>query len=100
MNKRFETLGEKLEQIANAVGVKQAEKAGDDDEDRKRIKERLKEALDLDKRQQGLEKKDFMEYFFGICKADGRVGKTGSRQHPMNLPPIPARTSPIAPWAL
>jgi uncharacterized protein with von Willebrand factor type A (vWA) domain len=79
MHKRFETLGEKLEQIANAVGVKQAEKAGDDDEDRKRIKERLKEALDLHKRQQGLDKKDFMEYFFGICKADGRAGKTGSR---------------------
>lgn len=79
MGRGVAALGEKLDRIAEAVGVRPSENSGDDDEDRKRIKERLKEALEIHKRQQGLEQAGFVEYFFGICRADGRVGKAGSR---------------------
>jgi hypothetical protein len=78
MGKSMEAVHEKLDKIGEAMGVS-IEKAGDDDEDRKRIKERLKEALDVHKRQQGLDRVGYIEYLFGVCKADGRVGKFGSR---------------------
>ena len=57
--------------------------AGDDDEDRKRLKERLKGALDSDRRQLHAESMNaaegWLEYVFGICRPDHRIGKLGSR---------------------
>ena len=57
---------------------------GDDDEDRKRIKERLKEAVENDKRARArvikaVHRESWLEYVFGICEPDRRVGKQGSR---------------------
>jgi hypothetical protein len=46
--------------------------------------ERLKEALEEGmKRQSGLEIEpvSWMEYFFGICRPNGRLGKQGSRSN-------------------
>jgi hypothetical protein len=60
--------------------------AGDDDADRKRLKERLKGALDVEKRRKikstSSESEALLEYVFGICKPDRRVGKVGSRWGP------------------
>jgi hypothetical protein len=65
------------------VGVPTAPGAGDDDADRKRLKERLKGALDVEKRRKiqktSSEGEALLEYVFGICKPDRRVGKLGSR---------------------
>ncbi len=57
---------------------------GDDDDDRKRIKERLKEAVECDKRARSrvvtdVTRESWFEYIFGICEPDRRVGKQGSR---------------------
>ncbi len=57
---------------------------GDDDEDRKRIKERLKEAVESDKRVRArvvktTKHESWLEYVFGICEPDRRMGKHGSR---------------------
>ncbi len=75
-------LEQKLESIEKAVGITARASAGDDDEDRKRLKERLKEALatEQQKRQAcSIEKETWLEYTFGICKRNGREGKRGSR---------------------
>jgi hypothetical protein len=60
-------------------------------EDRKRLKEKLKVALESESQGglQGLQrfafadpdraKEEWLEYFFGICKPDRRNGKQGSR---------------------
>ena len=53
-------------------------------DDRKRLKERLKDAVEHDQsaaaRGAGeAEREGWAEYLFGICKPDGRVGKLGSR---------------------
>ena len=82
VEEKFQTIDNKLASIAGAVGVELKASAGDDDEDRKRLKEKLKEALKNDKkhpRRTDVEKEPWMEYIFGICKSDGRVGKKGSR---------------------
>jgi hypothetical protein len=82
-DKRFAVFESKIDGIASAVCSKETNKSEEDAEDRKRLKERLKEALDqtLDSRgkDQDAEKENWMEYIFGICKPDGRVGKEGSR---------------------
>jgi hypothetical protein len=87
----FRVFGEQIDSIAAAVGVSHnlaapvgvSHNLGDDDEDRKRLKERFKQALNKEQkealRQPGAEKKSWLEYIFGICKADGRIGKKGSR---------------------
>ena len=51
------------------------------DDGRKRIKERLKEMLDLrvTAARHTDTKEGFAEYFFGICKPNRRLGKLGSR---------------------
>jgi hypothetical protein len=80
--KRWLHVESRLESIAAAVGVSVQANVGDDDADRKRLKERLKEALEVEKKKRPLhlgEKESWMEYIFGICKPDGRVGKRGSR---------------------
>ena len=71
-----------LEKIADVVGVKKAGSSGDDDEDRKRLKERLNEALEVHKHgllMSEIDVEGWLEYFFGICKPNGRFGKHGSR---------------------
>ena len=84
-------MNHRLERIAVAVGtnlsdLRGAAKAGDDDEDRKRLKEKLKAALESEaKGRHGVHRNvnatrtDWLEYIFGICKPDRRVGKLGSR---------------------
>ncbi len=75
-------LERKLESIEKAVGITLCTSAGDDDEDRKRLKERLKEALEAEqKERQGrsTERETWLEYIFGICKQNRRAGKVGSR---------------------
>ncbi len=82
LENRFATVEKRLESIAEAVGVTPTVNVGDDDEDRKRLKERLKEAQEEDQakaQSKYTEKETWMEYIFGICKPDGRVGKRGSR---------------------
>ena len=82
IDRRFEAMEKRLEKIADAVGVKKMVAEGNDDEDRKRLKERLNEALG-DHRRTTLRNKGetegWLEYFFGICKPNGRLGKHGSR---------------------
>jgi len=57
--------------------------ARDDDDDRKRLKERLKGAVNSDRRRHKAKAwraaEDWLEYVFGICRADHRLGKLGSR---------------------
>jgi ElaB/YqjD/DUF883 family membrane-anchored ribosome-binding protein len=73
-------LDKKIERIAGAVGVLFTGGGhGDDNEDRKRLKEKLKAALERQTRTIVAEQEEWMEYIFGICKPDGRVGKRGSR---------------------
>ena len=52
-------------------------------DDRKRLKERLKEAMETEKMQLNKTtvsaKMNWIEYLFGICEPDGRIGKEGSR---------------------
>jgi hypothetical protein len=71
----------RLEAISEAVGIKPKVNSGDDDEDRKRLKERFKEALNHQKEHTvgEIEVEGYSEYFFGICKPNGRLGKRGSR---------------------
>ncbi len=82
LNTRLEVMERRLEKVADAVGVKKMVAEGNDDEDRKRLKERLNEALGEHRRKvlrsEG-EGDGWMEYFFGICKPNGRLGKHGSR---------------------
>ena len=65
---------------AAAARVKEQRSA----DDRKRLKERLKDAIEHDQSAaaQGAgeaEREGWAEYLFGICRPDGRVGKFGSR---------------------
>jgi hypothetical protein len=83
-DRRLDSLDRKLNMIAEAVGVRVRAKEEEDAEDRKRLKERLKEALALEK--QGKlrsanqdEKESWAEYIFGIAQPNGRIGKMGSR---------------------
>jgi hypothetical protein len=81
-DKRFEAIEKRLEKIADAVGVKKMVAEGNDDEDRKRLKERLNEALGEHRRKvlrNEEEIEGWTEYIFGICKPNGRLGKHGSR---------------------
>ncbi len=71
-----------LGKIALALDVKDEANAGDDEEDRKRLKVRLKEALESKRPVTDcseLEASDFLEFYFGICGPNGRTGKHGSR---------------------
>ena len=73
-------LEKRLDRIASAVGVKTN---GEEDDDRKRLKEKLKQAIERDKRSRvrkiESEQAMWLEYIFGICKADRHFGKRGSR---------------------
>ncbi len=82
LEQRVVSVGNTLDSIAEAVGVTVEANAGDDDADRKRLKEKLKEALEAEGNE-GTARRDakepWLEYIFGICKPDGRMGKRGSR---------------------
>jgi hypothetical protein len=73
----------KMDRIAGAVGVRSGGNEGDDDEDRKRLKEKLKAAIETERRRRIhtiVSSSDaWLEYLFGICKPDQRTGKRGSR---------------------
>jgi hypothetical protein len=77
-----ESMSRKLERIAYALGIRNlnvVDNSGDDAEDRKRLMEKLKSAFDNDRlrrfREAGSEREQWLEYVFGICKPDQRVGK-------------------------
>ncbi len=83
LDTKFGDINKKLERIAAAVGVKTGNQEGDDEEDRRRLKEKLKVAIELDRRTKVRtivsSSEVWLEYFFGICSPDKRVGKRGSR---------------------
>ena len=70
-----------LGKIAHALGVNDDANVGDDEEDRKRLKVRLKEALEGRRppAKNSEKPESFLEHYFGICGPDGRTGKHGSR---------------------
>ena len=79
---KLESLDKKLMQIINVLVVKHTCE-GDDDEDRKRLKEKLKQAIEADRRSRirpiVSRSEVWLEYIFGICQPDQRIGKRGSR---------------------
>ncbi len=80
--KSVDGIDPKGDEIAQTIGIdKQNVRAGSSEEDRKRIKERLKEALEIiyERAKSKKNKQSFVEYFLGICKKNERVGRTGSR---------------------
>ena len=89
LDTRCDAVEKRLEKIAYAVGIRYVVSAGDDNEDRKRLKMRLKEALKLQQADADghvIEKREgYLEYFFGIRAPNSRVGKQGSR-HPFPAP--------------
>ena len=81
-----ESMGRKLERIAYALGIRNlnvVDNSADDAEDRKRLMDKLKTAFDHDRQRRlcdaGTGTERFLEHVFGICKADQRIGKRGSR---------------------
>ena len=83
INLQLEGLDRTLALVAEAVGVNYLTGEAGDRDDRRRLKEKLKVAMEtgqrLTVRQIDSEREMWMEYFFGICKPDGRVGKAGSK---------------------
>jgi hypothetical protein len=85
VEKQLEMLDKQLLLVAKAVGAPLLQRisAGDDNEDRKRLKEKLKEALESDRRGRlrriQPETQQWVEYLFGICSPDRRNGKRGHR---------------------
>jgi hypothetical protein len=79
---RAASVENRLESIADAGGIVDEGNTGQNVADRKRLKEKLKEALEIQEQYHPIQpnkKEAWMEYIFGICKPDGRVGKRGSR---------------------
>ncbi len=86
LEKKLEWISKKLDLVSTAVGaetLRTGANAGDDEEDRKRLKEKLKDAIVKDRRSRFRkvepEHEVWLEYVFGICKPDQRAGKRGSR---------------------
>ncbi len=76
----LENIQRTIKSISERVGGESRKK--NDGEDRKRLKEKLKEAMRAENsKSSGIvpELETWMEYLFGICKPDGRAGKPGSR---------------------
>jgi hypothetical protein len=80
---KLDVMATSLDGIAKTVGVAVVSHAGNDEEDRRRLKEKLKEVLEIAQRNRihkiTSEKERWLEYVFGICRPDGRIGKRGSR---------------------
>ena len=88
IGKKIEVVDRRTERIEVAMGVQEKINSENDAEDRKRIKERLKEAMDKSNKpkfKSEVEQMGLIEYVFGICKPDGRVGKHGSRWRRLGL---------------
>ncbi len=83
LNTRFEAIDRKLGQIVDSMGIHFLCNTGDDDENRRRIKEKLKLAIESDRRSRisaiVSRGEMWLEYIFGICRPDQRLGKSGSR---------------------
>jgi hypothetical protein len=83
INAKIAAIDRKLEQIAISLGVRGVSSEGDDEEDRKRLKEKLKQAIEADRRSRVRtiisRGEVWLEYIFGICRPDQRIGKRGSR---------------------
>ncbi len=99
-DEKLDRIERKLDTVAAAVCAKEIDRSCEEDvEDRKRLKERLKEALEqsTQSREKSLEadKEDWMEYIFGICKPDGRVGKEGSRSTRSSCRPFVQNRIPL-----
>ncbi len=81
-DRHFEKIHKRINLVSDLVGGNPPSVKGKG-EDRKRLKERLKEAIKTENSKSSVlvhEREEWMEYLFGICKQDGRVGKPGSRQ--------------------
>ena len=78
---QLHSMERRLDEIADMVGAKPRNAIEDKLEESKRLKEKLKSALELEKLQLRIfeQKETWMDYIFGICKPDGRVGKMGSK---------------------
>ena len=81
-----ESMSKKLERIAFRMGIRNlnvVDNSASDAEDRKRLMEKLKSAFDTDRRYRigrvASEQAMWLEYIFGICKPDQRIGQRGSR---------------------
>ena len=88
LDTKFTIIDKKLERISASMKIKSEANDGDDEEDRRRLKEKLKIAIDLDRRSRVhtivSRSEVWLEYIFGICSPDQRLGKRGSR---WNIPP-------------
>ena len=80
---QLEGLDRTLALVAGALGVRDSNVEGGSGDDRRRLKEKLKAAMEsgqrLSVRHIDSEREMWVEYVFGICKPDGRVGKGGSK---------------------
>ena len=92
---RLAQVDRKVDRIVGAMGIKGGGNEGDDDEDRRRLKEKLKVAIELDRRSRirtiVSSGEVWLEYLFGICRPDQRMGKRGSRWWPAILAALPRR---------
>ena len=84
LDTRIGEMNQKLNSIGIAVSTLSKSKINEGDEDdRKRLKEKLKLAIELDRRSRirtiVSRREVWMEYIFGICSPDKRIGKRGSR---------------------
>jgi hypothetical protein len=83
LDAKFVRLEKKLDLMAGSMGLQFPTCEGDDDDDRKRIKEKLKLAIEADRRSRFRtivsRSEVWLEYIFGICRPDQRLGKQGSR---------------------
>ena len=87
VEEKLASLHDRLIEIFNVVSSdREMERKGSNtseriaQEERKRLKERLKEAVETKaSTEMTYKNSSWMEYIFGICKADGRLGKEGSR---------------------
>ena len=83
LDTKLRLIDKKLGQISASLGIKSGANDGDDEEDRRRLKEKLKAAIEVDRRSRILtivsRSEVWLEYIFGICSPDQRLGKRGSR---------------------
>jgi hypothetical protein len=83
LDTKLRIIDKKLGQISASLGIKSGANEGDDEEDRRRLKEKLKAAIEVDRRSRVLtivsRSEVWLEYIFGICSPDQRLGKRGSR---------------------
>jgi hypothetical protein len=83
LSTRFVAMDKKLDKISQSMGIMVGVNDGNDDEDRRRLKEKLKVAIEVDMRNNirfvVSRGEVWMEYIFGICAPNQRMGKRGSR---------------------